>query len=64
MAKVRITRFSRHTRYAILVPNRQLPFNPKATGRIAHFILQKLEQPVQLTLPFSWEADGSWPPEK
>lgn len=52
MANIRITRFSRNTRYSVLVPNEQ-QFNPKVIKRIAR-TTKKQELAVQLPLPFSW----------
>jgi hypothetical protein len=56
MANIRITRFSRNTRYSVLVPNEQT-FECNVMKRVARRP-KKSEPPVQL--PLFWEAE----PEK
>ena len=53
MAKIRVTRFSRNTRYSVLVPNEQT-FDCKVIKRVTRRPLKK-GQPVQLCLPFLWQ---------
>lgn len=50
MAKIRVTRFPRNTRYSILVPNEH-PFEQRVIKRIARTIKVRPGQPVQLPLP-------------
>jgi hypothetical protein len=52
MTRVRVTRFSRHTRYAILVPNKRPKRRP--TKRTTRTTKKQQGQPVQLPLPFHW----------
>ena len=50
MAKIRVTRFPRNTRYSVLVPNEQPPFDYRVIKRVAR-TTRKVAQPVQLRLP-------------
>jgi hypothetical protein len=51
MANIRITRFSRNTRYSVLVPNEQI-FECKVIKRVTR--PPKKQQAVQLPLPLRW----------
>jgi hypothetical protein len=50
MSKIRVTRFSRHTRYAVLVPNEQ-PFDYTVIARQARPPKKSPKLAVQLRLP-------------
>jgi|GraSoiStandDraft_47_1057283.scaffolds.fasta_scaffold1250597_1 hypothetical protein len=54
MSQIRVTRFSRNTRYSVLVPNEQT-FDCKVIRRVTRRPIKK-GQPVQLPLPLVWEA--------
>jgi hypothetical protein len=51
VANIRVTRFPRNTRYAVLVPNEQ-PFDCRVIKRVARTTKKAL--PVQLRLPLFW----------
>jgi len=52
MAKIRVTRFSRNTRYSVLVPNEQI-FDCQVIKRVTRRP-SKRQQAVQLPLPLRW----------
>jgi hypothetical protein len=51
MAKIRVTRFPRNTRYSILVPN-EASFDHRVIKRIARTTKKQCGQLVQIPLPF------------